>query len=76
MSLKRKALLQLVGLIAFTAGVAISFDWVLTHVSPETIRNVFMSTVIGGLLYLCYEILLSRLESLETLNKIEQDLKK
>jgi len=76
MSLKLKALLQLVGLIAVAAGVAMSLQWVILNVSRETLVNATGAGFVGLMLYFAYEILLARLESKETLNKIEQDLKK
>jgi len=76
MSLKLKALLQLVGLVAFAAGVSLSIDYIAATVARETVLNAIGFAFIAGTLYLGYEILLARLESQETLNKIEQDLKK
>jgi hypothetical protein len=76
MSLKLKALLQLVGLIAFAAGISLSIDYIAANVARETFLNAIGFAFIGGTLYLGYEILLARLESQETLKKIEQDLKK
>lgn len=76
MSLKLKALLQLVGLIAVAAGVAMSLQWVILNVSRETLVNATGSGFVGLMMYFGYEILLARLESKETLDKIEQDLKK
>ena len=76
MSLKLKALLQLVGLVAFAAGVSLSIDWVFATFPRETVATAFGLGAIGFIFYLGYNLLLTRLVSLETLNKIEQDLKK
>jgi hypothetical protein len=76
MSLKLKALLQLVGLIGFAAGVSLSIDWIFATFPRETVGTAFGLGAIGFIFYLGYSLLLTRLESLETLNKIEQDLKK
>jgi len=76
MSLKLKALLQLVGLVGFAAGVSLSIDYIFVHVPRETIGTAIGLGAIGFIFYLGYNLLLTRLESLETLNKIEQDLKK
>jgi len=76
MSLKLKALLQLVGLVGFAAGVSLSIDWVFATFPRETIGTAIGLGAIGFIFYLGYNLLLTRLESLETLNKIEQDLKK
>ena len=76
MSLKLKALLQLIAL--FLGGMAFIalIDTVITYVSRETLVDAVGFAMIGGILYLGYSLLLARLESQETLNKIEQDLKK
>jgi hypothetical protein len=76
MSLKLKALLQLVGLVGFAAGVSLSIDWIFATFPRETIGTAIGLGAIGFIFYLGYNLLLTRLESLETLNKIEQDLKK
>jgi hypothetical protein len=76
MSLKLKALLQLVGLTAFAAGVSLSIDWVFATFPRETVGTAIGLGAIAFIFYLGYSLLLTRLESLETLNKIEQDLKK
>ena len=76
MSLKLKALLQLVGLVSFAAGVSVSIDWVFATFPRETIGTAIGLGAIGFIFYLGYSLLLTRLEYLETLNKIEQDLKK
>ena len=76
MSLKLKALLQLIAL--FLGGMAFIalIDTVITYVSRETLVDAVGFAMIGSILYLGYSLLLARLESQETLNKIEQDLKK
>ena len=76
MSLKLKALGQLVGLIIFAIAVSLSVDWVFANVSRETLVNATGAGFVGMMLYFAYEILLARLESKETLDKIEQSLKK
>jgi len=76
MSLKLKALLQLVGLVAFAAMVSLSIDYITTTVPRETIINAIGYAFIAVTLYLGYQILLLRLESEETIKKIEENLKK
>jgi len=76
MSLKLKALLQLVGLTAFAAGVSLSIDYIFAHVPRETIGTAIGVGAIGFIFYMGYQLLLTRLEHLETIHKIEQDLKK
>jgi hypothetical protein len=76
MSLKIKALLQLVGLTAFAAGVSLSIDYIFANVPRETIGTAIGVGAIGFIFYMGYQLLLTRLEHLETIRKIEQDLKK
>jgi len=76
MSLKLKALLQLVGLVAFAAMVSLSIDYIAYNVARETIINAIGFAFIAVTLYLGYQILLLRLESEETIKKIEENLKK
>jgi len=76
MSLKLKALLQLVGLLGFAAAVSLSIDYIAYNVARETIINAFGIACIGATLYLGYQILLLRLESEERIKQIEENLKK
>ena len=76
MSLKLKALLQLVGLVAFAAGVSLSIDWVFATFPRETVATAFGLGAIGFIFHLGYQLLLSRLEYLENIRKIEENMKK
>jgi len=76
MSLKLKALLQLVGLVGFAAGVSLSIDYIFAHVPRETIGIAIGVGAIGFIFYLGYSLLLTRLEYLENIRKIEENLKK
>ena len=76
MSLKLKALLQLVGLVGFAAGVSLSIDYIFAHVPRETIGTAIGLGAIGFIFYAGYQLLLSRLEYLENIRKIEENLKK
>jgi hypothetical protein len=76
MSLKLKALLQLVGLVSFAAGVSVSIDWVFATFPRETIGTAIGIGAIGFIFYLGYSLLLTRLEYLENIRKIEENLKK
>jgi len=76
MSLKLKALLQLVGLVAFAAMGSLSIDYIAYNVARETIINAIGFAFIAGTLYLGYQILLLRLESNERIKQIEENLKK
>jgi hypothetical protein len=72
MSLKLKALLQLVGLVL--AGIAGSelINFITTYVPKETIWTGIQCGIIGALLYLCYGLILSRLEYNETLKNLNK----
>ena len=76
MSLKIKALLQLVGLVGFAAGVSLSIDYIFAHVPRETIGTAIGLGAIGFIFYLGYSLLLTRLEYLENVRKLEENLKK
>jgi hypothetical protein len=76
MSLKLKALLQLVGLVSFAAGVSVSIDWVFATFPRETIGTAIGLGAIGFIFYLGYSLLLTRLEYMENIRKIEENLKK
>ena len=76
MSLKIKALLQLIALVIGSIASILLIDSVVTYVSRETLVDAVGFGLLGGMLYLGYSILLARLESQETLDKIQQDLKK
>jgi hypothetical protein len=62
MSLKLKALLQLVGLVALAVGIERAIHYINTYVSTETLVAVFQYGLIGVLLYSCWNLLLTRLE--------------
>ena len=76
MSLKIKALLQLIALVIASIASILLVDSVVTYVSRETLVDAVGFGLLGGMLYLGYTLLLARLESQETLDKIQQDLKK
>jgi hypothetical protein len=76
MSLKLKALIQLIALVLGSTASILLIDSVITYVSRETLVDAVGFGLLGGMLYLGYSILLARLESQETLDKIQQDLKK
>ena len=76
MSLKLKALLQLIGLVSFAAGVSVSVDYIFAHVPRETIGTAIGLGAIGFIFYLGYSLLLTRLEYLENVRKLEENLKK
>jgi hypothetical protein len=72
MSLKLKALAQLVTLIAIILGISFGIQFL----TRETITDVFVVAIWGGLLWCFYNMLLARLEyqrTLEQLNAKKED---
>jgi hypothetical protein len=76
MSLKIKALLQLIALVMCSIASILLVDSVVTYVPREILVDAVGFGLLGGLFYSGYSLLLARLESQETLDKIQQDLKK
>jgi len=76
MSLKLKAFLQLVGILATSVTVALLLTLITTYVPKETVITLIEFGLIGGLLYMVYAIILSRLESEERIKSMTQDLEK
>ena len=72
MSLKIKALLQLVALIAAGIAGAELVNFITNYVPRDTIINAIQFGCIGGLLYMCYSLILSRLECQESLDKLNK----
>jgi len=76
MSLKLKAFLQLVGILATSVTVALLLTLITTYVPKETVITLIEFGLIGGLLYMMYTLILSRLESEERIKDMAQDFKK
>ena len=76
LSLKQKAFLQLVGLVAAGIAGAEIVNFVTTYVPKETMLTAIQFGCIGGLLYLCYSLLVSRLEYQESLKKLNETVDK
>lgn len=76
MSLKLKAFLQLVGILATSVTVALLLTLITTYVPKETIITLVEFGLIGVLLYMIYTVILSRLEYEERIKSITQDLEK
>ena len=76
MSLKLKAFLQLVGILATSLTVAVLLNLVTTYVPKETVITLIEFGLIGGLLYMVYTIILSRLEYEERIKSLVQNLEK
>jgi hypothetical protein len=76
MSLKLKAFLQLVGILATSVTVALLLTLITTYVPKETVITLVEFGFIGGLLYMMYALILSRLESEERIKDMAQNLEK
>ncbi|CAB4220835.1 hypothetical protein UFOVP1636_55 [uncultured Caudovirales phage] len=76
LSLKQKAALQLIALVLGGMAFIALIETVITYVSRETLVDAMGFGLLGGMLYMGYSLLLARLESQETLKKIEEDMKK
>lgn len=72
MSLKLKALLQLVGLIALAVGIERAIHYINTYVSTETLYLCLQGGLIGLILYSCYSLILSRLEINEKYKELDK----
>lgn len=75
MSLKLKAFLQLVGIVAAGIAGAELVNFITQYVDKETIFTAIQFGLIGGLLYLCYSIILARLEYNEKLKELSKTIK-
>jgi len=76
MSLKLKAFLQLVGILATSVTVALLLTLITTYVPKETVITLVEFGFIGGLLYMMYTLILSRLESEERIKSMTGDMRK
>lgn len=76
LSNKFKALAQLIGLIA--AGILGSelLSYITTNVPKETLWTAIQFGLVGGLLYLCYGLLLARLDYQDTLDNLNKKVDK
>ena len=70
MSLKIKALIQLIGLILAAVAGASIVNFIIKDVPAETLLIGLQFGLLGGLLYMCYGVILSRLEYNESLKKL------
>lgn len=72
MSLKQKALLQTLGMIALVIVASYSVAFILANVSAATIADAFGIGALIFLAYVFYNVTLSRLEYNETLKKMTE----
>jgi len=76
MSIKLKALLQLVGLVALGVAGAEIVNFITNNVPRDTIISAIQFGVLGLLLYVCYGLLLARLVYKKTLENLSNKLDK
>jgi TRAP-type C4-dicarboxylate transport system permease small subunit len=72
MSIKLKALLQLVGLTGLAVLVSVVIQYINANVSTETLTTALEFGLIGAVLYTGYKLLVIRLEIAETFNKVDK----
>jgi len=75
MSLKLKAFFQLVGILVISITVSVLLTLITTYVPKEAIITAIECSFIGGLLYMMYSLILSRLESEERIKSLTHDIK-
>jgi hypothetical protein len=66
----------LAGILATSLTVAVLLNLVTTYVPKETVITLIEFGLIGGLLYMVYTIILSRLEYEERIKSLAQNLEK
>ena len=76
MSLKLKALLILAGFMAITVITSALVSYIAHNVSAETIQAAFSVGMIGGLLYMVYSLILTKLEHDKKLDEISANINK
>ena len=70
MTLKQKALLQTVGIVVGVTFGSIVLTYLISIISRDTLVYIAGTTLFGFLFYSMYGLVLSRLESTETLDKL------
>jgi len=75
MSLKLKALLILVGGLSIAFGGIFLIEYIAIYFSREAIVTALSVFVMGGLLYMTYGLILSRLEYEQKIDEISKNVK-
>jgi len=76
MSLKLKALFFLAGFISATVATASIIQYIARNVPAETIQTAFSVGIMGGLLYMVYSLILTRLEYDKKIDEISANINK
>ena len=70
MTLKQKALLQTLGIIVGTTLGSVAMSYLISVLDRDTLVYIFGTALFGFVTYSIYGLVLSRLESTETLDKL------
>ena len=70
MTLKQKALLQTLGIIAGTTLGSVFLTYLISVLDRDTLVYILGTSLFGFVTYSIYGLVLSRLESTETLDKL------
>lgn len=76
MSLKLKALLILAGFVVGTVAITGLVQYIAINASVESIKTAISVSVIGGLLYSVYGLILSKLEHDKKMDEISANINK
>jgi uncharacterized membrane protein YccC len=74
MTLKQKALLQTLGIIAATTFGSVAISYLISVLDRDTLVYIAGTALFGFLFYSMYGLVLSRLESQETLDKLSSKI--
>jgi len=74
MTLKQKALLQTVGIITTTTAGSFLLTYLVSVISKDMLVYIVSFGLFGLLFYAIYGLILSRLESNETLDKLSSKI--
>ena len=74
MSLKQKALLQTLAIIVGTTLGSVAISYLISVFSEDTLVYIAITALFGAVTYSIYGLVLSRLESNETLDKMSSKI--
>jgi uncharacterized membrane protein YccC len=74
MTLKQKALLQTLGIVVGTTLGSVLLTYLISVISRDTLVYIAGTALFGFLFYSMYGLVLSRLESKETLDKLSSKI--
>ena len=74
MTLKQKALLQTAGIVVGVSFGSVVLTYIISVISRDTLVYITGTAMFGFLFYAMYGLVLSRLESRETLDKMSSKI--